>query len=401
MDKEPEPGPVAHPAWPYTPPPPHHEAPPAPHLGHPHPLHPRQGVPEEDEVLRQTLQEQGLLEEFLLNHPYNPASKYYRTGTTEPMQNYMDNEYFGTIFIGTPPQRFTVIFDTGSSNLWVPSVYCKSPACLNHDRFNPALSLTFMPTNDTLEITYGTGSMTGILGYDTTIISTIRIQSQIFGLAETEPGDTFFYTPFDSILGLAYPSISSSGATPVFDNMMRQNLVDKKLFSVYLSRNSMAGSFILFGGIDTSYTTNGITWINLSAETYWQISMDNVTVNGTPVACANGCQAIIDTGTSLLVIPSPALRKIQKAVGATRSGSVNCMNISSMPDLVFNINGTAFHIPPRAYVTVRAGGCSLALDGMDPPTESGTLWILGDVFIREYYVIFDRGYNRVGLSRLP
>ncbi|NXU78374.1 PEPA protein, partial [Oreotrochilus melanogaster] len=65
-------------------------------------------------------------------------------------------------------------------------------------------------------------------------ISTIRIRNQIFGLAETEPGDTFFYTPFDSILGLAYPSISSSGATPVFDNMMRQHLVDKNLFSVYL-----------------------------------------------------------------------------------------------------------------------------------------------------------------------
>ncbi|XP_030324569.1 pepsin A-like isoform X2 [Calypte anna] len=296
--------------------------------------------------MRQTLQEQGLLEEFLLNHPYNPASKYYRTGTTEPMQNYMDNEYFGTIFIGTPPQRFTVIFDTGSSNLWVPSVYCRSPACLNHDRFNPALSSTFMATNDTLEITYGTGSMTGILGYDTTIISTIRIRNQIFGLAETEPGDTFFYTPFDSILGLAYPSISSSGATPVFDNMMRQHLVDKNLFSVYLSRHAMGGSFILFGGIDTAYTTNGITWINLSAETYWQISMDNVTINGTSVACRNGCQAIIDTGTSLLVIPSPALRSIQKAVGATRSGSVSCMNISKMPDLVFNINGTSFHIPP-------------------------------------------------------
>uniref|UniRef100_A0A663EZY8 pepsin A n=1 Tax=Aquila chrysaetos chrysaetos TaxID=223781 RepID=A0A663EZY8_AQUCH len=350
--------------------------------------------------LRQVLKEHGLLERYLKQHPYNLASKYYHAGVSaEPLENYLDNEYFGTISIGTPPQEFTVIFDTGSSNLWVPSVYCSSLACSNHKRFNPADSSTFVGTNESVSIAYGTGSMTGVLGYDTVTVAAINVLNQIFGLAETEPGDFFYYSPFDGILGLAFPSISSSGATPVFDNMMSEGLVAKDLFSVYLSR----GSFVLFGGIDPSYTTNGISWIPLSAETYWQITMDSVSISGEPVACSFGCQAIVDTGTSLLAMPNRALSNILGTLGASSNGAISCSAVNTLPDVVFQINGKTFSVPPRAYVIEVSidGYCTLGFQGMNIPTESGELWILGDVFIREYYVIFDRANNMVGLSQLP
>ncbi|NXO90932.1 PEPA protein, partial [Certhia brachydactyla] len=350
--------------------------------------------------LRQRLQEQGLLESYLEQHPYNLAAKYFPGIAVEPLENYMDDEYFGTISIGTPPQEFTVVFDTGSSNLWVPSVFCSSPACRNHNRFNPAESSTFLSTNDTLFIAYGTGSMTGVLGYDTINVAGINVRNQIFGLAETEPGDFFYYTPFDGILGLAFPSIASSGATPVFDNMMMENLVDRKLFSVYLSRDSQGGSFVLFGAIDPYYTTRGISWIPLSAETYWQIAMESVSINGAPVACSSGCQAIVDTGTTLLAVPIRAFRTLMSRLGASSSGEISCQAINNLPDLIFHIHGKEFPVPPRAYVLRSNGYCTLGLQGMDVPTEEGELWILGDVFIREYYVIFDRANNKVGLSRL-
>ncbi|KAI6068373.1 Pepsin A-like protein [Aix galericulata] len=348
--------------------------------------------------LRQRLEEQGLLEHFLKQHPHNQASKYFPVlaGTTasEPLQNYMNNEYYGTISIGTPAQEFTVIFDTGSSNLWVPSVYCSSQACENHKRFNPSESSTFVSTNESVSIAYGTGSMTGILGYDTVTVSSIQVANQIFGLAETEPGTIFYYSPFDGILGLAFPSISSSGATPVFDNMMSQGLVAQDLFSVYLSNDDKSGSFVLFGGIDPAYTTNGISWIPLSAETYWQITMERVFVGEKAVACYFSCQAIVDTGTSLLAVPTFALKRIYKALGANSEGEISCSAVSSLPDVAFKINGKKFTVPAKAYVIESDGLCSLGFEGMDTPTESGELWILGDVFIREYYVIFDRANNK-------
>uniref|UniRef100_A0A8C4LMC0 Pepsin A n=1 Tax=Equus asinus asinus TaxID=83772 RepID=A0A8C4LMC0_EQUAS len=357
--------------------------------------------------LKKNLIENGLLEDFLKQHTPNPASKYFpkeaaTLAATQPLENYMDEEYFGTISIGTPAQEFTVIFDTGSSNLWVPSTYCSSLACSNHNRFNPEDSSTYEATSESVSITYGTGSMTGVLGYDTVRVGGIEDTNQIFGLSESEPGSFLYYAPFDGILGLAYPSISASGATPVFDNMWDQGLVSQDLFSVYLSSDDESGSVVMFGGIDSSYYSGSLNWVPVSNEGYWQITVDSITMNGESIACSGGCQAIVDTGTSLLAGPHSAIDNIQSYIGASEDSSgeavISCSSIDSLPDIVFTLNGVEFPLSPSAYILQEDDSCISGFEGMDVDTSSGELWILGDVFIRQYFTVFDRANNQVGLA---
>ncbi|KAA8591140.1 pepsin A [Etheostoma spectabile] len=345
---------------------------------------------------RQDLQEKGLWEKYRKMYPYNPMAKFDQSGI-ESMTNDADLSYYGVISIGTPPQSFSVIFDTGSSNLWVPSVYCSSQACQNHNKFNPQQSSTFKWGSESLSIQYGTGSMTGHLAIDTVEVGGISVANQVFGISQTE-------APFmanmvaDGILGLAFQAIASDNVVPVFDNMVSEGLVSQPMFSVFLSSQSEQGSEVVFGGVDSSHYTGQITWIPLSSATYWQIAMDSVTINGQTVACSGGCQAIIDTGTSLIVGPTSDINNMNSWVGASTDqygdATVNCQNIGSMPEVTFTLNGIAFTIPASAYVSQTSYGCNTGFG----QGGSDQLWILGDVFIREYYAIFDSQAKQIGLA---
>ncbi|NXN93352.1 CATE protein, partial [Rhinopomastus cyanomelas] len=361
--------------------------------------------------LRKLLRERGQLSHFWRSHRLDLVQTSEDCAAfsevNEPLINYLDMEYFGQISIGTPPQNFTVVFDTGSSNLWVPSVYCVSKACTQHNRFQPTQSSTYQQIGTPFSIQYGTGSLTGIIGSDQVVVEGITVNNQQFAESITEPGTAFLDAEFDGILGLAYPSLAVDGVTPVFDNMMAQDLVELPLFSVYMSGNpeSPLGGELLFGSFDTSRFTGTLNWVPVTQQGYWQIQVDNIQVGGTVTFCASGCQAIVDTGTSLITGPTKDIKELQSYIGATSVDgvfAVECGSLDAMPDVTFTINGLPYVLSAQSYTLMEYSGsaafCTSGFQGQDIAPPAGPLWILGDVFIRKFYSVFDRGNNRVGLA---
>jgi len=309
-----------------------------------------------------------------------------------PLTNYNDTEYIGPITIGTPAQHFTVVFDTGSSNLWVPSIKCTDVGCAGKDKYNSASSSSYKANGKPITIQYGTGSMSGILAQDTTNVGGVNVVNQVFGEATTL-AKFFAGQPLDGILGLGYPAIAADGVTPVFDNMISEKLVASPLFGVYLdSTPGNTGSEIQFGSLNSKLYSGVITYIPVTQQTYWSIEIGDFQVNKKAVACTSGCKGIVDTGTSVIVGPTAQINAILSALNVKS----DCSNYNSLPPLTVTLSGNPFNIPASIYVLKSGGQCAPLIQG-----ELGsTLWILGDTFIRGYYTVFNRGTNQVGFAKL-
>jgi cathepsin D len=82
-------------------------------------------------------------------------------GQNIPVKDYMNTQYFVDVKIGTPAQTFTVVPDTGSSNLWVYSSKCYNLVCLYHSKYDASKSSTYKANGEKFGITYGSGSISG------------------------------------------------------------------------------------------------------------------------------------------------------------------------------------------------------------------------------------------------
>ena len=316
----------------------------------------------------------------------------------EPLSYSLDLLFYGEISLGSPEQKFNVLFDTGSSNLWVPSSKCTT--CLHHNRFDASKSSSYKENGTRIELD-GVG---GFLSTDNLKIGSTVVEAQTFAEATEEPG-RFVLAKYDGILGLGFPKLSVDGVVTPFENMVDQKLIDESVFSFYLNKDpkGKVGGELIFGGVDKEHFDGEITYAPLTEQAFWKFKMDGFGVAGGSANdfCNGGCDVIANTGISLIAMPMEEADKLNKQIGATPLGTgaytVDCAKISTLPEVTFTISGRKFTLTGNEYVVQAESPqgklCITAFLGFEIP-----FWILGDVFLSKYYSVYDWGQKRIGFA---
>ncbi|CAO3672336.1 unnamed protein product [Rhizopus stolonifer] len=338
-----------------------------------------------------------------------PSFKIADSGIMEhsvALTNYLNAQYYGEISIGSPPQVFSVVFDTGSSNLWVPSTRCvSSPSCNSHRQYNAENSSTYISNGTDFSIMYGSGSVQGIISQDTIIVGGIQIDNQGFAESTVEPRETFMQAKFDGIFGLGYDTIAIKQTVPPFYNMVDRNLIEQKLFSFWIGdindQGNESGGEIIFGGIDESRYIGDVVWSPVIRKGYWEVGVDSVIFDGQPIEI-DVHSAAIDTGASLIIAPVNVVNAINNRIGAQPDmygqNSVNCTLLPSLPEFCFVLSATNYCLGGEDYIVKIQGQCISSFVAFDIPSPAGPIWIVGDVFLRKYYTIYDLANDRVGFA---
>merc|ERR1719183_2663565 len=266
--------------------------------------------------------------------------------------------YYGRVEIGSPRQDFTVVFDTGSGNLMVPSTYCRSRACTMHKRFDRKSSATAedieadgSPSRkgalrDQITVTFGTGEISGVFIQDDVCMGSLCTNMHFVG-ATDETEDPFSSFNFDGVLGLALPQMSQGPDFSLMDHFAKSKALRQPLFSVFLSDSDMESSEITFGAVKDEHMVTPMFWQSVTRDSgYWQVQIEDITIDNKKQNLCNDCQVAVDTGTSQLAGPTDVINELSKRLDVKS----DCSNYKKLPNLGFVIDEKILNLQPQDYV---------------------------------------------------
>ncbi|GFN96189.1 cathepsin-d [Plakobranchus ocellatus] len=318
-------------------------------------------------------------------------------------------EYNAYITIGTPPQLFNVILDTGSADLWIPSVHCPKSNLpyQSHRKYNGTSSTSYKYVGEAISINYEFASVTGYLSEDTVTIAGKPVRGQVF-IEAMHQSDALSQNVADGVLGLGFSTLSVAKTPTIIDNMVEQNLLAAPVFSFYLNRKATIGSesMLTLGGTNPAFYKGDFTFIDVSRAKFWQLQMDRVKVgNRADFYCKQGCPAIVDSGSSVIIGPMEETNDLNKRLGGWEVPqipgmfTISCSGKTRRPKIEFIFNGKSFSLSGEEYIMKVHNICVSLIAGRNYPNGTTPYWVLGTPFMRTYYTQFDQNNLRVGFAK--
>ncbi|KAF9520569.1 hypothetical protein BS47DRAFT_1378756 [Hydnum rufescens UP504] len=343
--------------------------------------------------------------------------------------------WYGNVGIGTPPVNFKIHFDTGSSDLFVPSTLCLS--CGSHTRYNTSTSFTAKDLGRPFSHQYpDSSSVSGKLFTDTVSVAGLKATKQTLGSA-TNYSSSFQDSPADGIMGLAFPSLSAYPATPFFNTLIQQGTVSAGQFALKLSSSRCSSPSLFLGGADPSLYTGPINWNPVTHQAYWQIALGGISVGGEQPVTTGSC--IVDSGTTLIAGDSSSVAAIYAAIpGSINKGSgfysykiddgwtgfKSSLLVKASISLTFG--GISYPLPSSAFSLGQVSAGSSDCYGAIVVIGNPETWVVGSRFMQGVYTyekllfslyptgkknpevvefcnfprVFDFDHNRVGFASL-
>merc|ERR1711920_1020234 len=133
-------------------------------------------------------------------------------------------------------------------------------------------------------------------------------------------------------------------------------------------------------------------------ESYWQVALDGLKLNDKSIGSTP--YAIVDSGTSLMAGPTSDVKAIASAFSLTSVlGKEYMVDCSKQYTITYTLNGEDFVLDQNDMIIQNSGGqCLFGMMGIDVPAPRGPLWIMGDVFMKKYYCVFDYGNKQMRMA---
>ncbi|KAG1849990.1 acid protease [Suillus subluteus] len=332
------------------------------------------------------------------------SSKRKRDDGVVPLINEGYDLWYGEIDVGTPKQKFNVSIDSGSTDLFLPSISCMN--CAGHKMYNAAQSSTAKDEGNVSVLSYGEGEVVGDEYSDDVFLGGYEAPNQTF-VAASLYSVQFVYPGFqpDGLVGFAFEQLSALGTKSVFETISDSGVLPESVFSVKLSSTSGESELYIGGTNPDLYVEDTLTYTAVTEEGYWQVNLEAVSRNGSTVA--SNSASIIDTGTTYIITSDDVAEAYYNDIPGSSSSTqedvtyytIPCDTIGSYtPTLTFggrgfNVSEDTFNIGPESSGSSDCVGGIAGMSDVD-------FWVVGGVFLQNVYTVFDNGNLQVGFAEL-